>query len=347
MRPPPFWSDDRAGIAAMLLAPAAALYGTAVRLRARAVRPYRSTVPVVCVGNPGLGGAGKTPTAIAIARRLAALGAAPHFLSRGYGGALSGPVTVEPGRHGAADVGDEPLLLARHAPTHVARDRAAGAHQAEAAGAGVIVMDDGYQNPSLARDCSILVVDGQAGIGNGCVFPAGPLREDIDAQLSRADAVVVVGDGAAGERVAAMCRERKIAVLSAALRPDVAAPDLAGRDVVAFCAIALPGKFAASLAAVGADVVEMVSFADHHRFTRRDIVRILGLCGRHPGAALVTTEKDLVRVGPGNDPQGDLRARVQALPVEMVFDEPGRLDRLLEQTVLGWGPACAAARLEC
>ena len=328
-RAPRFWHEADGGALPRLLAPAGVLYAAAVARRSRTTIAARAPVPVVCVGNPGIGGGGKTPTAIAVAARLDALGATPHFLTRGYGGRLAGPVTVEIGRHGAVDVGDEPLLLARHAPTHVARDRVAGAHHAAAAGAGVIVMDDGYQNPSLAKDRALLVVDGEAGIGNGRVFPAGPLREDIDAQLARADAVVIVGGGGAGERLAAICRQRGIAIIAARLAPAGSSPALAGRDVVAFSGIALPQKFEASLAAAGARVVEALRFADHHRFGRRDIARILAALGRHPNAVAVTTEKDMVRIGGGNDPGGSLRLRLTTLPVEIVFDEPEAVDRLL------------------
>ncbi|HWL04116.1 MAG TPA: tetraacyldisaccharide 4'-kinase, partial [Xanthobacteraceae bacterium] len=189
MRPPAFWTR-RPGLAAGLLSPIAALYDRiATRRMTRAGAAL--SVPVICIGNPTLGGAGKTPTAIAVAQLLTAAGERPVLLSRGYGGRLAGPVRVDPARHLAADVGDEPLLLARAAPVVVARDRVAGAHLALSAGASVMVMDDGFQNPSLHKDFSILVVDGGSGIGNGRVFPAGPLRASLDAQLARAQALLV------------------------------------------------------------------------------------------------------------------------------------------------------------
>src|SRR5437667_724824 len=204
MREPAFWWRAP-GWQVGLLAPAAAVYG-AVAGRRLARQGRRAGAPVVCIGNPTLGGAGKTPTALAMARLLAEAGERPVLLSRGYGGALAGPLLVDPARHRAVDVGDEPLLLAQVAPTIVARDRVKGAAAALAAGAGVIVMDDGFQNPSLAKDFSVLMVDSRRGIGNGRCFPAGPLRAPLAAQLGRAHAVVVVGSsGGASGVMAAAC----------------------------------------------------------------------------------------------------------------------------------------------
>ena len=320
-------------MAAALLAPVAELYAAVVKLRFAVARPVRVPVPVVCVGNPGLGGAGKTPTAIAIARRLAARGHAPWFLSRGYGGRLAGPLRVDIARHAARDVGDEPLLLAASAPTVVARDRVAGARSAAAEGAGVIVMDDGYQNPSLAKDCAVLVVDGAAGIGNGRVFPAGPLRERLRPQLARARLLVIVGEGAAGDRMAVMAGNAGITVLRAALRPTGQAPPLAGRSVIAFCGIARPEKFFAGLEAAGARIAATLTFADHHPFAAGDTARILELARRHEDAMVLTTEKDRVRLDDANDPGAKLRSVARALPVEMVFEQPAALDALLEASL--------------
>src|ERR1700742_80698 len=164
MREPSFWWRD-AGFAAHLLAPGAAIYGLVAGARLKR-RGRRADLPIVCIGNPTVGGAGKTPTALAVARMLQADGETPVFLSRGYGGRLAGPLQVHATMHRASEIGDEPLLLVRTAPTIVAHDRAKGAQMAAAAGASVIVMDDGFQNPSLAKDFSVLVVDGARGIGN-------------------------------------------------------------------------------------------------------------------------------------------------------------------------------------
>src|SRR5262245_23932686 len=220
MREPPFWWRDP-GIEARLLSPVAAVYG-AVAARRLGGAGQRAGVPVVCIGNPTVGGAGKTPLAIAVARMLAGAGERPVMLSRGYGGSERGPVRVDPARHGAAEVGDEPLLLARVAPTIVAADRVAGAAVARAAGASVIVMDDGFQNPSLAKDFSVLVVDGRRGIGNGRVIPAGPLRAPLGAQLDRAHAIVVVGAIERAASAVTQARARSLPVFTARLAPDAA-----------------------------------------------------------------------------------------------------------------------------
>jgi len=216
MREPSFWWGE-ASLASALLAPLAAIYGAVAQARLGG-RGRRAGAPVVCIGNLTVGGAGKTPTALAVARMLAAAGERPVFLSRGYGGTLAGPVRVDPARHGAHDVGDEPLLLARTAPTIVARDRVKGA--AIAAGASVIVMDDGFHNPSLAKDFSVLVVDARRGIGNGRVIPAGPLRAPLDAQLTRAHALVVIGTSSRALNIAAKARARSIPVFAARFQPD-------------------------------------------------------------------------------------------------------------------------------
>src|SRR4051812_991087 len=198
MREPGFWWRPL-GVAAALLSPFGSAYGAVAATR-MAQTGRRARVPVICVGNLTLGGAGKTPTAIAVAELLESAGRRPFVLSRGYGGELSGPVLVDAARHRAAEVGDEPLLLAQHVPTMVARDRAAGAEAACSAGAGSIVMDDGFQSPGLHKNRSILVVDGRRGIGNGMVFPAGPLRAPLERQLRRAQALLVIGSGQAGGR---------------------------------------------------------------------------------------------------------------------------------------------------
>ena len=202
MRDPAFWWRP-AGLASGLLRPLGAVYGAIAG--ARLARPGRNVgIPVICIGNLTLGGAGKTPTAILVAKILAEAGRKPFALSRGYGGSLSGSVMVDPARDRAAEVGDEPLLLAQSVPTVVASDRGAGAIAAFEAGAEILVMDDGFQSPNLQKDLSILVIDGRRGIGNGKVFPAGPLRAPVDAQLRRAKAVLLIGTGQAGAEVASI-----------------------------------------------------------------------------------------------------------------------------------------------
>jgi tetraacyldisaccharide 4'-kinase len=322
MREPAFWWRE-GSLASALLAPVAAVYGAIATWRlARGGR--RPGIPVVCIGNLTVGGAGKTPAALTVARMLAKAGERPVFLSRGYGGALAGPLLVDPARHRARDVGDEPLLLARTAPTIVARDRVKGA--GIAAGASVIVMDDGFHNPSLVKDFSLLVVDARRGIGNGRVIPAGPLRAPVDAQLSRAHALVMVGRSAPDCTIAEMARERDIPVLWASLRADTAfIAALAGRRVLAFAAIGDPQKFFATLTEAGVALAATRSFADHHRYTRREAAALCEEAERG-GLALVTTEKDLARLSGEEQP---LSARARALPVTLVFEDAAGFESLL------------------
>jgi tetraacyldisaccharide 4'-kinase len=317
MREPSFWWGE-AGLASSLLAPLAMVYGAVADFRLGAPG-RRAGVPVVCAGNLTVGGGGKTPTALAVARLLAHAGERPTFLSRGYGGRLAGPLRVDPARHRALDVGDEPLLLARVAPTVIARDRIEGARMAVAGGASVIVMDDGFQNPSLAKDLSLLVVDARRGVGNGRIVPAGPLRAPARSQLARAHALVVIGTSAGAEDVIADARVDGLPVLHARLRPDAGlSATLAGGRVLAFAGIADPQKFFATLAEAGIAVGATRSFPDHHRYTPREA---LALCDEadHKGLALVTTEKDLVRLT-GDDRLAHLAAHAHALPVTLAFE---------------------------
>lgn len=317
-RAPEFWWREP-GLVACLLTPAGLAYGAiaARRLRRAGVGVG---VPVICVGNPTLGGAGKTPTTIAIVRMLQAAGRRPSVLTRGYGGRLPGPVAVDPARHSAMDVGDEPLLLVRAAPTIVARDRVAGAKAAKAAGAEIIVMDDGFQNPSLAKDLSLLVIDGRRGVGNGRVFPAGPLRAPLAAQLEHANAILVIGNGD-GAATALQSAPAGLPVWRARIEPhaqSVAA--LRGRRLLAFAGIADPGKFFATLEAAGLEVARRVSFPDHHRFSESE-ARALVAEAEHAKLQLVTTEKDMVRLDRAGA-QGTLGARSALLPIELTFEDP-------------------------
>jgi tetraacyldisaccharide 4'-kinase len=326
MREPAFWWRQ-AGTAARMLAPLAAVYGAVAGWRLE--QPgRRGGAPVVCIGNLTVGGAGKTPTALAVARMLEAAGERPAFLSRGYGGALAGPLCVDPARQHAADVGDEPLLLARTAPTIVARDRVEGAHMAVGAGAGVIVMDDGFQNPSLAKDFSVLVVDARRGIGNGRVIPAGPLRAPLAAQLGRTHALVVVGTSARVSDVVADARARGIPVFSARLEPDAGFIAALGRGrVLAFAGIGDPEKFFKTLADADIAVAATRSFPDHHRYTGAQAQALCGEADRD-GLVLVTTEKDLARLT-GDDAVAQLAAHAHALPVTLAFEDESRFRSLL------------------
>jgi tetraacyldisaccharide 4'-kinase len=331
MREPAFWWRE-AGLAAGLLAPLAKVYGAAAAARLRN-RGARAGVPVVCIGNFTVGGAGKTPAALAVAAMFTAAGERPVFLSRGYGGALTG-VRVDPSRHRAADVGDEPLLLARAAPVVVARDRVAGADLAVATGASVIVMDDGFQNPSLAKDFSLLVVDARRGIGNGRVIPAGPLRAPLAAQLARSDALLVIGTGVAATDVVKDARGHDIPVFAARLQPDAGfvAARRGGR-VLAFAGIGDPQKFFVTLAEAGIAIGATRSFPDHHRYTRAEAQALCDQAER-ASLALVTTEKDLARIR-GDDELAQLAAHAHALPVTLAFEqEVGFRTLLLERLAL-------------
>jgi len=330
MREPAFWWRD-AGIAARLLTPVAVVYGAVAGWRLR--QPgVRAGVPVVCIGNLTVGGAGKTPTALAVARILEAAGKQPAFLTRGYGGALAGPLLVDTARQRAVDVGDEPLLLARASPTIVARDRALGARMAVGAGAGVIVMDDGFQNPSLAKDFSVLVVDGRRGIGNARVIPAGPLRAPLAQQLARTHALIVVGTASAPvAELIAQAQARGIPVFSARLVPDTDFVAALGRGrVLAFAGIGDPEKLFATLAEAGIAVAATRSFPDHHRYSAEEARALYGEADRD-GLVLVTTEKDLARLT-GDNAVAELAALAHALPVTLTLeDEAGFRALLLEQ----------------
>jgi tetraacyldisaccharide 4'-kinase len=327
MREPAFWWRE-VGIAARLLAPLAAVYGAVAGWRLR--QPgVRAGVPVVCIGNLTVGGAGKTPTALAVARMLEAAGEQPAFLTRGYGGALAGPLLVDPARQRAVDVGDEPLLLTRTAPTIVARDRALGARMAVAAGAGVIVMDDGFQNPSLAKDFSVLIVDGRRGIGNARVIPAGPLRAPLAQQLARAHALIVVGTTSAPvTELIAQAQARGIPVFAARLAPDESFIAALGRGrVLAFAGIGDPKKFFWTLTDAGIAVAAVRSFPDHHRYSAAEAEELSQDADRE-GLVLVTTEKDHVRLA-GDERLAELAAHAHPLPVTLAIDDEDELRRLV------------------
>ncbi|MCB1479370.1 MAG: tetraacyldisaccharide 4'-kinase [Rhodobiaceae bacterium] len=320
MKAPAFWNDPKPGILARLLKPAGLVYSLIAEMRIKAVTPARPLIPVICVGNPTLGGAGKTPVAIAIGKRLRERGLRPGFLSRGYGANITTPVIVE--RKGSAELyGDEPLLLARAGTTVCSPNRPWGAERLEKEGVGIIVMDDGFQNPSLSKDLSLLVVDAGSGLGNGLVFPAGPLRMRLAPQLMRADAIVIAGAGKAGAGISRMAERRGIPVLHAVLLPDPARTEkLRGRKLVAYAGIGRPEKFFATLRDEKLDIAETVSFADHHPYTPEDAARLLDLAKSH-GATLVTTQKDAVRLAGQSDETLVLLARKsRVLPVEAVFD---------------------------
>jgi tetraacyldisaccharide 4'-kinase len=324
MREPAFWWR-KAGLVSSLLAPVAACYG-AIAARRMMRQGVHAGVPVLCVGNFTLGGAGKTPAAIMLAKMLQADDERPFCLSRGYGGSLAGPNTVDAHADTAAQVGDEALLLARVAPTVVARDRVAGAKAALAAGASVVIMDDGLQNASLVKDFTLAVVDGRRGIGNARVFPAGPLRAPLATQLARTDALLVVGDGD-GARDATTAASG-LPVFHARLQPDAAAVTaLKARQVLAFAGIGDPDKFFVTAVAAGIAVAERRAYPDHHCFTAEEAAELI-MQAEHGGLALLTTEKDHARMA-GEPLLAALAGKTHVLPVTMVMEEADELRRVV------------------
>lgn len=323
MREPAFWYRPRSPTS-HLLSPLGALYG-AITARRMARKGFDAGIPVLCVGNYHVGGAGKTPTVLALTKLLRELGETPVVLSRGYGGRLHGPVMVDRMRHTAADVGDEPLMMVRDVPVAVARDRLDGVALAKSQGATVILMDDGFQNPLLLKDASLIVIDSERGLGNGKVFPAGPLRAPLTPQLSRTDALVLIGDGHAADSVASEISARGKPVLRARLKPDAAVvAQLFGKPVFAFAGIGDPERFFRSLRASGVEVARTRPYADHHMFSRDELAALAADAQREQ-LMLVTTEKDLARLrGTKGVPDG-----IVPFAVQLEFDDPAALRQLI------------------
>lgn len=317
MKTPSFWHSRNWMSTALL--PAAALYRLGMRLR-QAQSPALLPVPVICIGNLTAGGAGKTPVAIAVGKRLKDKGVNAFFLSRGYGGGAYGPLLVNPHIHTARRVGDEPLLLARTLPTVIAKNRLEGARFAIESGARAIVMDDGFQNLSLAKTLSILVVNGEVGFGNGRLLPAGPLREPAAEGFARADAVIVI-DGANAMPEIPVSLPR----ITATLAPT-SARDITGKVVIAFCGIAYPQRFYRTAETLGANIVSTVSFSDHYLYEDSDMRKLVA-AARKESALLITTAKDAVRLTPA------WRPLVTTVDIALAFKEPQALDALLDKAM--------------
>jgi tetraacyldisaccharide 4'-kinase len=321
MRAAPLFWGKPPGLFADLLLPASAVWNAAGRMRRALSHPYRAPVPVVCVGNLVTGGAGKTPVTLALSTWLLERNIPVHVVTRGYGGSLRGPVRVDAARHDASAVGDEAMLHAARTVCWVARERAAGVRAAAEAGARMILLDDGLQNPTIVKTLSIIVVDAAYGFGNRRVIPAGPLREGLGDGLSRADAIVLLAtDGEVGGGEAILLSDRRPA-LSAVLAP-VAGERLKGLRLFAFAGIGRPQKFFATVRALGADLVGTRQFPDHHPFRAAEI-DALRRDAERAGARLVTTAKDIVRVPPG------VRVGIEVLEVEIRWSDPAALDRLM------------------
>jgi tetraacyldisaccharide 4'-kinase len=316
MKTPAFWNKPNSPLS-LLLSPIGRLYMATTARRLRRTHPYRASIPVICVGNLTAGGTGKTPIVRDLATRLALKGRQPHILSRGYGGREHGPLKIDPSVHSAADIGDEPLLIAQDAPCWISADRAAGAKCIAAEGADVIIMDDGYQNPSLHQDLRLIVVDGETGFGNGRGIPAGPLRENIRAGIARADALIVMGEDR-NDQI------RSLADKTLILNAHIETSSLAGARFVAFAGIGRPGKFCITLENAGAVVVGFHEFGDHHAYSETELEK-LAADAKRLNADLVTTEKDWIRLS------ASWRTRVRAIPAHVRWCDEAALNALLDR----------------
>lgn len=329
MREPLFWSRPprKAGVLPFLLSPLAAIWQRVTARRLASGAWVKLPVPVICVGNINAGGTGKTPVVIALLGLLQEMGVAVHVVSRGYGGSEVGPLRVDERIHDSARVGDEPLLVSAFGPAWVARDRVAGARAAIAAGAEVILLDDGFQNPSLHKDLSIVVVDAFAGFGNGRVMPAGPLRESVANGLARADMVLSIGDTQAQQGLSAAWPEvDNMLRFRAELVPLQTGMDWAGQRMIAFAGIGRPAKFFRTLSGLGVDLVAQHAFSDHAEYQPAALQRLLKEA-KAKSAQLVTTEKDAARL------PASFRREIVTLPVRLVFENQPELQRALNSTI--------------
>ena len=319
MKAPAFWTQD--GYLPRLLDPLGCLFKAGGAIRQFATPTHVAGIPVICVGNLVVGGAGKTPVALSLASQLAKIGQVAAFLTRGHGGRLSGPIQVDPSVHDAGDVGDEALLLAEIAPTWISRDRGKGGIAARDAGAEIIIMDDGFQNPGLTKTLSLVVVDGGYGFGNGRMLPAGPLREPIAQGLERASAVVLIG---VDETKITESLPKHLPVLRATISSIAHDRLRAGVSVLGFAGIGRPSKFRASLETLGLEITHFKTFADHHSYTANEIQALLSEAERL-GAVPVTTAKDHVRL------PADVRSRIERLDISVRWEDEEALLLVLKK----------------
>lgn len=304
-----------------LLAPLHNLYGTVHNLRKTFSKPYKSRIPVICIGNLTAGGSGKTPTALALMKLIRDQGLAqnPCFLSRGYGGQESGPLLVNPSTHRFSDVGDEPLLLARAAPVIVSRNRKHGAQYAEAHGHDLIIMDDGLQNTSLQHDIKIVVVDSATGFGNGLTIPFGPLREPVTSGLKNIDALIRIGDGKADI-------PRHSVIIQAHISATSPLPP--GTHVMGFCGLGQPEKFRKTLEDLNLNIIDFFALPDHYAYTERDLERLKEESERNH-ARLITTEKDMLRIPPAFAADNE----VAVVPIHLTFTSSDTLLSLIRHKI--------------
>ena len=309
-------------------------YALGFRLRQKMAKVSRQSVPVLCIGNLTVGGSGKTPTALYVLKHFKKEGLRPHALTRGYGRRGRGVLRVDLGKHQSADVGDEALLLAREAPVWVGKDRVVSGAQAVEEGAEILVMDDGFQNPHLHKDFSILVADAKRGVGSGYVLPAGPLRESVQSGLARADILLLIGKGEGGGLLAA-AREKTIPVFRGHLLPSKEEDALRGKRVLAYCGIGIPEKFYETLSAVGADIVERHSFPDHYAWREKDARKLLR-DAREKNLHLITTEKDRARLKGALEGSAlkKLEEMSEMLPIALHLEEEEKFLRFLRQALI-------------
>ena len=328
MHTPRFWYDQKLSVLSLLLTPMSWIYGLTHAILLGSAKPWQSPTPVICVGNLTVGGHGKTPTALSICHILKSYNKSVHFISRGYKGSLNGPTLVDLSSHTAIEVGDEPLLLSKIAPTWVGANREAGIRLAHKMGAEIIIMDDGFQNPSIKKDLSIVVVDGEVGFGNGLLIPAGPLREGITAGLSRANAVVIIGEDrlnlkATLSNILNYSSRKPIKIFTAQLEPDANTGSLRNKKLLAFTGIGRPEKFFNTLIKMGCNIIGKRDFADHHQYTKSEISKLLEIA-QIENAELITTSKDYVRLTTSQQQQ------IAVLPVTLDWVDRSALDNLLK-----------------
>ncbi|MCV6577360.1 MAG: tetraacyldisaccharide 4'-kinase [Cohaesibacter sp.] len=328
MRAPKFWQTR--GLKALMLYPVSLLYARFSLSRFNKKARYKARLPVLCIGNLVAGGAGKTPTALAIGKAAVKLGLKPVFLTRGYRGKLQGPVVVDLDKHSMADVGDEALLLAQVAPTIVSADRIAGAKLAEEMQAHILIMDDGFQNPYLYKDFNLVTIDAQQAIGNGFVMPAGPLRAPLLPQVRRLDQFLVIGEGNSAPKLRQMAARLGKASSHAYFHPEPTTL-LEGTRVLALCGIGRPEKFYQTVTDLGLDLVDRYEVADHHAYSNADAQQVLHKA-KEQNLVIVTTAKDHVRLSGMSGAAEDLAKAAKVIDISMVFDDRAFPRLVLEQT---------------
>ena len=324
MRQPNFWYFDQPNLLAKLLYPLSIIFSLLGRISIFFVEPWKASVPVICIGNLVVGGSGKTPTAIAIATVLKSKGWKPQFLSRGYGGTTTEPLLVNIQKHSSDIVGDEALLLAEICPTWVSSDRAKTAKLAIKNGANILILDDGFQNASIQKDLSILVIDGEVGFGNKHLLPAGPLRENIAKGLKRSNAALILGNDTKmiADHILGYTG-KEFPILCGSIEPTTVQPQFFEKKFVAFSGIGRPKKFFDTLDKIGLDIIGTFAFDDHHPYSREELIKLSTYAKRH-GAELITTSKDRRRINT------NINIAINELPIYIKWQKTNELDKFLD-----------------